>query len=110
MNTNNSAATTVDIELPLVLQSQAGEPLEHLDEAGVWGDCPYVTTAFMALGDASQPELGDREPSLASVAAHPTRLRARWNGPVGGSGGGLSVASALRTGSIGLSELAACGR
>ena len=104
MNTNDydaTPSTSVDIELPLV--DQGCSAWGRLDAAQA-----YAETAFEGLGEAATPVL---PASLADVAAHPSRLRMKWSGPVwAGQQRSLSAASAIRTGIVGLGELAACGQ
>lgn len=104
MNTNDSDAnrlTSVDIELPLVDQDPSAWD-------GLGAVQAYIETAFEVLGETATPLL---PASLEDVAAHPSRLRMTWSGPVSaGQPPSLSAASAIRTGIVGLGELAACGR
>jgi len=99
MNPNDSDATrltVVDIALPL-------EPQDGSAWGGVDAASAYADTAFAPLGDVAPI-------SLADVAAHPGRLRMKWSGPVLAKERSLSAVSAIRTGPVGLGELAACGQ
>ena len=103
MNSNDSSATrstTVDIDLPLELQHGSAK-------AGLAAANAYAETQFEVLGETPDPVL---PASLADVAAHPARLRMKWSGPVLAGQRSLSAACALRTGVIGMAELAACGQ
>jgi len=114
MKTNISAATRVtkvDIELPLVMQTGGVvDTLQQMDDDGLWGDFPYIDTEFVAMASGCESEAGDQIASLEDVAAHPSRLRFRWSEQVEASPRVLAAWSATRTGSFGLSELAACGK
>ena len=75
MNTNDCDAnrlTSVDIELPLVDQDPSAWD-------GLGAVQAYVETAFEVLGETATPLL---PASLEDVAAHPSRLRMTWSGPV----------------------------
>ena len=99
MNPNDSDVTrltAVDIALPLELQDGSAW-------GGVDASSAYADTAFAPMGDV--PLM-----SLADVAAHPGRLRMKWSGPVMAKERSLSAVSAIRTGAVGLGELAACGQ
>ncbi len=103
MSMNDSDAsrlTAVDIALPLELQ-------DGLAGGGADVASAYAQTAFEALGEMTPPVL---PASLADVAAHPARLRMKWSGPVLAGQRSLSAAHAIRTGCVGLAELAACGQ
>lgn len=113
MNTNSRATTAlpqVDIELPLVAQAGSADPLQILGDDGVWGACPYAETDLAPLDDRLAYGAGRRVPSMGDVAAHPARLRMGSSGQADDGRRFLSASRAIRTGSVGLGELAACGQ
>lgn len=113
MNSNYSGATSlssVDIELPLVARAGSTDQLQHMGEDGKWGACPFAETDLAPLDDRLAYAAGNHVPAMGDVAAHPARLRVDRFERLDGGHRFLSVSRSIRTGSVGLGELAACGQ